>query len=138
MRAQIGDQLEGGRVRYGQFASAPGSGPCGLFIVQGPCGCELKIISLLHPHWEHVSVSIPRRCPNWQEMCFVKDLFWDGEECVMQLHPPRSEYVNNNRYCLHLWRPTCQEIPTPPSWLVGIVGIGPSEAASLAAQIGGG
>ncbi|WP_439375489.1 DUF7694 domain-containing protein [Bradyrhizobium sp. DASA03120] len=68
-------------------------------------------------------------------MCFVKDLFWHEEECVMQLHPPRSEYVNNNRYCLHLWRPTCQEIPTPPSGLVGIVGIGPAEAARLAAQI---
>ncbi|WP_431309684.1 DUF7694 domain-containing protein [Bradyrhizobium iriomotense] len=90
---------------------------------------------MLQAGWEHVSVSIPRRCPNWQEMCFVKDLFWDEEECVMQLHPPRSEYVNNNRYCLHLWRPTSRAIPTPPSGLVGIVGIGPSEAARLAAQI---
>lgn len=135
MRAQIVDQLEAGRVRHGQFASAPGSGPRGLFFVQGPCGCKLKIIGLLRPRWEHVSVSTPRRCPNWQEMCFVKDLFWDEEECVMQLHPPQSEYVNNSRYCLHLWRPTSQEIPMPPSGFVGIVGIGPSEAATLAAQI---
>ncbi|WP_035687086.1 hypothetical protein [Bradyrhizobium sp. Cp5.3] len=135
MRAQIIDKLEAGRLRHGPFASAPGSGPCGLFYVQGPCGCELKIIGLRRPRWEHVSVSTSRRCPNWEEMCFVKDLFWDEEECVMQLHPPHSEYVNNSRYCLHLWRPTDQEIPTPPPAFVGIVGLGPSEAAILAAQM---
>src|SRR5690349_6482303 len=29
--------------------------------------------------WEHVSISIPSedRCPTWEEMCFVKDLFWN-------------------------------------------------------------
>lgn len=49
MRAQIIEKLEVGRVRYGQFASVPGSGPCGLFFVQGPCGCELKISGLVRP-----------------------------------------------------------------------------------------
>ncbi|WP_456813633.1 MULTISPECIES: DUF7694 domain-containing protein [unclassified Bradyrhizobium] len=63
--------------------------------MQGPCGCELKISGLVRPSWEHVAVSTPRRCPNWEEMCFVKDLFWNEEECVMQLHPPHSQYVNN-------------------------------------------
>jgi len=28
---------------------------------------------------EHVSVSLEKHCPNWQEMYFVKDLFWDEE-----------------------------------------------------------
>ncbi|WP_442869115.1 DUF7694 domain-containing protein [Bradyrhizobium sp. CCBAU 45384] len=67
------DKLEAGRVQRGPFATAPGSGPCGLFFVRGPCGCELKITALVHPGWEHVAVSTPRRCPNWEEMCFVKD-----------------------------------------------------------------
>jgi hypothetical protein len=54
-------------------------------------------------------------------MCFIKDTFWDGEDCVMQLHPPRSEYVNNHPYCLHLWRPTDgRVIPQPPSIFVGV------------------
>lgn len=52
-------------------------------------------------------------------MCLVKSIFWDDEDAVMQLHPPRSEWVNNHRYCLHLWRPVGVEIPLPPSWMVG-------------------
>ncbi|WFU14475.1 hypothetical protein [Bradyrhizobium sp. CB3481] len=54
----------------------------------------------------------------------------------MQLHPPQSQYVNNSRYCLHLWKPTNQDIPTPPACFVGVVGLGPSEAAMLFARIG--
>ena len=34
-----------------------------------------------------------------------KALFWDEDDCVIQYHPPRSEYVNNHQNCLHLWRP---------------------------------
>jgi hypothetical protein len=69
--------------------------------------------------WEHVSVSTPVRTPTWAEMCFVKRQFWDDEDTVVQFHPPRSAYVNNHDYCLHLWRPIGIEIPTPPTWTVG-------------------
>lgn len=70
--------------------------------------------------WEHVSVSTTGRTPNWDEMCFVKAMFWDDEDCVMQLHPPRSVYVNVHRHCLHLWRPNDGSvIPQPPTHLVG-------------------
>lgn len=69
--------------------------------------------------WEHVSVSRPDRCPTWEEMCFIKALFWDDEDCVIQFHPPKSDYVNNHPYCLHLWRNTSgQELP--PREAVGI------------------
>lgn len=74
--------------------------------------------------WEHVSVSpgSPNRkkCPTWDEMCAIKDMFFEPEETVVQYHPPRSEYVNNHPYCLHMWRPTDCEIPRPPSIMVGI------------------
>jgi hypothetical protein len=79
--------------------------------------------------WEHVSITVARkkedatRCPTWAEMCFVKDLFFNKEETVMQLHPPHSEYVNNHAYCLHLWRPTSEAIPLPPSIFVGLKNI---------------
>ncbi|MDP9039797.1 MAG: hypothetical protein M3O02_11090 [Acidobacteriota bacterium] len=53
-------------------------------------------------------------------MCFVKALFWDDEETVMQLHPPKSEWINNHEYCLHLWRPLNQPIPRPPGIAVGV------------------
>lgn len=73
--------------------------------------------------WEHVSISLPNRCPTWEEMCFVKNLFFEEHETVIQYHPPKSEYVNNHPYCLHLWRPKAAQIPLPPSILVGLKGI---------------
>ena len=73
--------------------------------------------------WEHVSVSTATRCPTWEEMCEVKDLFWSEDEAVIQFHPPRAEYVNNHRYCLHLWKPP-YPVVMPPSILVGIKRLG--------------
>jgi hypothetical protein len=76
--------------------------------------------------WEHVSVTVgrkredPSRCPTWTEMCFIKDLFWNKDETVIQLHPPESEYVNMHPFCLHLWKPIEIEIPLPPNIFVGI------------------
>lgn len=69
--------------------------------------------------WEHVSVSTTSRVPTWPEMCRVKALFWDDEDCVVQFHPPRSEYVDECRTCLHLWRYARAEFPRPPRGLVG-------------------
>jgi hypothetical protein len=76
--------------------------------------------------WEHVSVHASdgrRNCvPTWAEMCRIKDLFWDPEDVVMQLHPRQSRYVNEHEHTLHLWRPTSGSIPEPPAVLVGRVG----------------
>lgn len=76
--------------------------------------------------WEHVSVSIRQGnkspTPTWDEMCYVKSLFWDDEDCVIEYHPPKSDYVNNFN-CLHLWRPIEAEIPRPPSIFVGFTPI---------------
>ena len=70
--------------------------------------------------WEHVSVSLSeKRCPTWEEMCFVKRTFWDAEDAVMQLHPPDSQYVDFHPYCLHLWRPIHARIPLPDARLLG-------------------
>jgi len=70
--------------------------------------------------WEHVSVSLRNRCPTWEEMCIVKDIFWSDDECVVQYHPPKIEYVNCHPYCLHLWKKTGDEFETPPKIFVGI------------------
>ena len=81
--------------------------------------------------WEHVSC-VPRkpntrkelgRTPTWAEMDWLKRQFWDDDEAVMQLHPPRSEWVNNSEFCLHLWRPTNRVVPLPPSLMVGFKGL---------------
>lgn len=68
--------------------------------------------------WDHVSVSPCSRtrqtCPTWEEMCAIKDMFFEPEECVVEYHPAKSEYIDNYPYCLHLWRPQEVDIPTPP------------------------
>lgn len=57
--------------------------------------------------WEHVSITLTdvERCPKWDEMAYIKDLFWNEDELVVQLHPPKDQYVNLHPHCLHLWRP---------------------------------
>jgi hypothetical protein len=67
--------------------------------------------------WEHVSVS-SKTIPSWDEMCYVKSLFWDNEESVIQVHPKKSEYVNLAKTCLHLWRYK-KDMPMPPKNAVG-------------------
>lgn len=101
------------------------SGDNGIFMLppMGLSNLELRIVAGNGYGWEHVSVSTSKRPPSWAEMCHVKELFWDPEDCVMQLHPPRSEWVNNHPYCLHLWRPVGVDIPRPPSFMVGIKGV---------------
>lgn len=97
-------------------SSAPGS-MWGYFEIPTGTG-RLRVISsgsFEQPFkWEHVSVSLATRCPTWAEMSRVKDLFWEEKECVVQFHPPRSEYVNMHPYCLHLWRPIGMDILRPP------------------------
>lgn len=72
--------------------------------------------------WQHVSVSIERsdKCPTWEIMCKIKQLFWEDEDVVVQYHPKKSEYVNNHPNCLHLWRCLTAKFPTPPTILVGL------------------
>lgn len=57
--------------------------------------------------WEHISVTPKnqRRCPTWEEMAAIKDMFFEPEEEAIQFHPKHSEYVNKHEYCLHIWRP---------------------------------
>ena len=120
MKSTVPQILESGRVFDGPFASKPADGFNGVFFVGLADGARLKIVaSSKHQGWEHVSVSLEDRCPTWWEMCAVKEMCWEDEEAVMQLHPPRSDYVDFNEFCLHMWRPLRRQIPLPPSELVG-------------------
>lgn len=145
MRKEVPERLEAGRIREGMVRSDPSWGLSGYFLVQGPCGQILKIVASdaelpEAEGWEHVSVSLKNRCPNWQEMSFVKDLFWDKEECVIQYHPPESQYISNHPYVLHMWKNTQFEFPMPPSIMVGIKAAGelktPEDARRMWLQLG--
>lgn len=83
-------------------------------------GERYRVVASNGQGWEHVSISSKHKVPSWKTMCIVKDLFFEEEEAVIQFHPRKSEYVNNHPNCLHLWKPTNEKLPIPPSWLVGI------------------
>jgi hypothetical protein len=67
-------------------------------------GTMLTVVASNIKNFEHASVSLKHRNPTWNEMCFVKDLFWEDEECCIQFHPRKSEYVNLHEHCLHIWK----------------------------------
>lgn len=110
------------RIRTGQLGSDQSYENNGAFTIRS---AKFKrhffCIASSEMGWEHVSVSFPDRCPTWEEMSFVKSQFWDDEDLVIQIHPPKSEYVDVHKYCLHLWRKrnTNDFCETPPSIMVG-------------------
>ena len=96
---------------------------------------KLNFIMSWSAGWEHCSVSITdryKRCPSWEQMCFIKNSFWNEDECCVEYHPAKKDYVNNHNYCLHIWKPIDKELPTPPSIMVGIKGnYSPEEITEL-------
>lgn len=93
--------------------------PFGAFVITGveAKGRTLGIIATdgQLTGWDHVSVSLmdfPNNTPSWEEMCLVKELFWDDSDCVVQYHPPKKENVNIGEV-LHLWKWN-KPFPMPP------------------------
>jgi hypothetical protein len=117
------------RERYHSLLkSSDNDGNNGVFIIPHPkiSGYELRVQASDGMFWEHASVSVAagrrkeaHRCPTWAEMCFIKKTFWDEEDCVIEFHPPKSQYVNFHPFVLHLWRPIDQVIPMPLKEMIG-------------------
>ena len=110
------------RITKGRMGSAPEAGNNGAFQFRLRGGETVFAVASDGEGWEHVRVTFVGGIgtPRWKQMCEIKDIFWDAEDCVVQYHPPKSEYINNCPTCLHLWRPIGIEIPRPPVALVGI------------------
>ena len=114
--------------RHPQLKSDDSYGNNGFFIIphHRTSGYLYRVQASDGMLWEHVSVSVTSgirkdssRCPTWEEMCHIKNLFWDEDDCVIQFHPTQSEYVNRHKFVLHLWRPIDQVIPIPDKIMVG-------------------
>ena len=69
--------------------------------------------------FDHLSVSLSNRCPTWEEMDYIKRLFFKPEEVAYQLHMPPSDNISMHPYCLHIWRPVKEKIQLPPADTVG-------------------
>jgi hypothetical protein len=120
---KISNNLNRCRVRSGPLASDDSLKMNGAFSISfnsvnlnviASDGSDWLEVGMPEPAWEHVSVSLPVRCPTWQEMQFVKRLFWTPDECVVQFHPADADHISHHEFCLHMWRPIGIEFPMPP------------------------
>jgi hypothetical protein len=111
------------RVKRGAMGSDDTYGNDGAFQIPSCHRDEvLQVIASDGLGWEHVSVSLgptSKKCPSWDEMCQVRNLFWDDDVAVIQFHPPREMYVNRHQGCLHMWRRPGKIVELPPMFMVG-------------------
>jgi len=68
---------------------------------------QLRVMAEVEEHdgerWLHLSMSHPRRMPNYEEMCYLKR-HWLGEQAkAIEIHAPLAEHVNIHQTCRHLW-----------------------------------
>lgn len=138
MRQAPNSRIEPYRIRSGPLASATTDGNNGAFLFpmrvkynnQSTKDQVLIVIVSDTDGWDHISVSLlgstgpavpilkNQRCPTWEEMCFIKDLFFEETETVVQYHPPIDKHVNCHPYCLHLWRKHNYEYPLPDESMI--------------------
>ena len=122
MRKTLPEVVEVGRDREGLYASSfDREGINGRYTFKNKDGLYFLVVASDGFGWEHVSVSLPSRMrsPTWEEMCWIKSLFWEDNETVIQYHPSEENYVNGHPFCLHLWRPIYVDLPTPDPEMVG-------------------
>lgn len=55
-------------------------------------------------NWIHLSISRKDKLPSWSEFVQVKEIFLGKESTAIQVIPPRSQWVNDHPFCLHLWQ----------------------------------
>lgn len=67
--------------------------------------------------WRHVSASKPKRVPNYEEMCLVKNIFVGEEVEAYQVGAPKSRHVNIHKTCLHWFAP--MDGPALPDFSMG-------------------
>ena len=133
MRTEVPKELELARIRKGPLASDESYGLQGyftLYVGQHPAGFDtIYCIQSSNRHgWDHVSCyaiyfdyenNKRARIMGWMEMEYIRSLFFEDDEWVIQYSPPREKRVNVHPYVLHMWRPHDGELATPPQWMVG-------------------
>lgn len=135
-------EVECCRVKQGVAASTHENGNDGCFLLPGLRRArgekreELIVFSEVGRGWEHVSVSVLRkpRHPTWEEMYYVRDMFWPRDEPVLQFYTTKSDSLS-----LHLWRAMDQELRLPDPLLPGEKeneGVGGSTTNNVGGQHG--
>lgn len=129
MKVRLPEQLEQSRHRSGPLASGTGDRHGAFVVICPKTNRSLRVVSgpadaeawaaagFSGEPWDHVSVSCQFAPPSWDQMCLVKSLFFEPDECVVQFHPPQADYVNIHPNVLHLWKPP-YPVPLPPKGAV--------------------
>lgn len=81
-------------------------------------GQRMQIIASTTKDWDHVSVTLKNRSPNWDEMSQVHRAFFKNDEVALQYHVPLTDHVNLHPFCLHLWRWQKGPVQRPPGDLI--------------------
>jgi hypothetical protein len=110
--------FDGSLARFGAFSTEMGNDGGVWTMWSSETNRALKVVASIGGRWEHVSVSLPDRCPTWGEMEQVKRAFFNDNETAMQLHVPPADHISYHPYCLHLWRPLDKHIPRPPKEMI--------------------
>jgi hypothetical protein len=128
LKKECSEELEKSRIDTTGTTPIPmqyqiqNKGMQGTFLIQSKKFGKFFVISSMIDGWDHVSVSKIRKnkkkTPLWEEMCFIKNLFFEPNEIVIQYHPKESEYINFDPNVLHLWKNHKLLFPTPPTKLV--------------------
>ena len=119
MKDKVPIAIERYRIKEGLLGSDPSYGMNGAFYI--PHNNEENVLQVLISNemgWDHASVSLLTRTPTWDEMCYIKRIFFKPEETVIQFHPAKGEYINFHPHCLHLWKKQGQEYELPPSIMI--------------------
>lgn len=103
----------------------PGDERSGVFRININKNQQFLILASTAMGWEHVSVSIKKasqtirdRCPTWEEMKKIKEMFFLRDEWAIEYHPAVERNISISNYCLHIWRPQKIDLPIPPESMV--------------------
>jgi len=129
MKQQLPEKYRLTQSRHASMQAAlttAADGANGVFIIPHHRIADYKYTVVISDRngWDHVSVTLScnkrdvKRCPTWEEMCYIKELFFDETEYVIQIHPAKGDYVNDHQWCLHLWKCTDRDFPKPPTIMV--------------------
>lgn len=90
----------------------------GVAVVRRRVGPPLRVLFSWGEGWDHVSVSrVDGRVPGWEDMRWVKAIFFRRDEWAVEYHPPDAKHISHAEV-LHLWRPQAAELLAPPEWMV--------------------
>lgn len=114
MKRELPVNLRRYRVDLPGFERVPDEDIQGAFLIPY-ADAQLQVMCGCGEDWDHVSVSVKGRCPTWDEMHWIRGLFFEPGETVIQIDPPKDHYINYHKHTLHMWRHWRQEILLPPA-----------------------